>query len=602
MFCFLSIHLTATLCSPQIPITFNKKNKTPPHRVCDQCRYRVVAGALLRGPHDPPSPSQSQSLPPVQDISAILASAHGHSLAAGPGTMPSTPSRNSASGNGATISGTRPRTLPFGSYSSANGSGSQRDLLASQALHAQQQQQRGSGSRVSNAAAGEYPESPRVAVCYESGAPAVLLSPLNGANTNTNANAGYSENAGFVASGDFYNTNGTLSLAALADLQRQAAASTPTSNPTGTGAANESPLDPTSALAQELAAMGIANPGFVPGHTAAATAPPLMSTAKALANANAANASAVMTVPVVPPVPAVAPAAPPIPAAPADDSVATTIAGAAAAGSDDAVPVGGSTCIHIKRIGRSTPLAVIDLDPECTLDTLNNILLARCPELRFKSLQYIVRGEPVSKNFWDAMKVKYCRGEVHVAEAGLALMPRMVLSGANAAAATNNTSTTLTAAVTPSATTPTAAGAKTRDENAVPAAGDSGVSVDVTESGELDNADDDGNDTENAVTQLAAGATSGAAGVKASRAAGTSSGVTRSATALGARTEAEPAYAQKTKPAAALPALPQAPAGAGEANAATGGAGGVAGGMTVAQRAAAFARGAPVPFENEQRK
>lgn len=75
--------------------------------------------------------------------------------------------------------------------------------------------------------------------------------------------------------------------------------------------------------------------------------------------------------------------------------------------------------ITVKRAGKSTPMAVLEVSSDGSLEDVHNSLLLKCPELRNKNIQLIVRGEPVSKSHWDIFKARHCRGEVLVSEVGL---------------------------------------------------------------------------------------------------------------------------------------------------------------------------------------
>jgi hypothetical protein len=504
-------------------VTFNKKRKAPPHRVCDQCRYRVIAGARMRGPLDPPSPQ----LVPLSSPAAAAAAGGGSggqsdSLLGGlrlP-TTPRTPSLNpqhhgaaaGAAGGFRAAAGrssvSRSRTRSF--FSADTGSGTDSPRLPAPRGYA------GGSTTAGTGAAGGSGEFSGFF-----GDEVVSPSALAGAGTGS--------------AGGFATMPGTgPAPLSLAGLQRQATGAARVPTPAAAAAAEvQSPLDPTSQINRELAAVSLAGDG---GDTGESDAPA-------------------------------------VPAPPAADTV----------------------CVHIKRIGRSTPLAVVDLDPECTLDTLNAILLARCPELRFKVLQYIVRGEPVSKNFWDTMKVKYCRGEVHVTESGLNLMPRMIPAAAAAAGSPVGLAPgngALKAPAAPAAlAAPTLAPAAPAGAPAAPAAPPvtAAAAADVFAAGaapplsqaelevneDVENVDDAGG--ENAAAD-AGNAQPGAGRPQQQQ------GRNDSVTLVGAP-KITATYA--TKPRAGLPELPPAPAPA-------------PAGMSVAQRAAAFARGAPVPTESEQ--
>jgi len=77
------------------------------------------------------------------------------------------------------------------------------------------------------------------------------------------------------------------------------------------------------------------------------------------------------------------------------------------------------TIIVVKRVGKSTPVAVLHVPIDGTLDDVYNSLLLKCPDIRSKNIQLIVRGEPVSKSHWDIFKTRHCRGEVLISEVGV---------------------------------------------------------------------------------------------------------------------------------------------------------------------------------------
>ncbi len=427
-----------------IPLAFNKKQKASPHRVCDQCRYRVIAGARLRGPFDPPSPAAYAAHTPT-----------------------SVASTGSNSGN-PVVASMRVPTTP---HTPSNGSGTFRSSGAGRAFAFSQNERRTSHSQVSTG---------RVAVCRENGFDENNMSP---------------EEAARAAQ--------PLQLSALAQLQRNA-----THGGFTIHGANRNTEDVDLDLADELASLNLG--------------PSAM--------------SATETAPAIPPLPPGEEGRPTGTQQQAEQQHATS----------------STVCIHVKRVGRSTPLAILELDPETTLDTLNDIMLARCPELRLKSIQYIVRGEPVSRILWDAMKVKSFRGEVHVNETGLMLMPRMIGAG----------SKTTTA---PTATNTTAAAEGSENTAATTAMGDTqtaGLARDPF-GDETENEDNEG---ENAPTNRRTATTATPALASAKRTPATPYAVKNLTVAVPTENTAD--------------AMPVS--------------------LSVAQRAAAFARGQPVPTTGEQ--
>lgn len=103
---------------------------------------------------------------------------------------------------------------------------------------------------------------------------------------------------------------------------------------------------------------------------------------------------------------------------------ATSASSTSTLGSQEAstTPVGDCIVISVRRAGKSTPIAVLQIPAEGSLEDVHNSLMLKCPELRSKNIQLIVRGEPVASSHWDIFRARHCRGEVLVSEVGVGPM------------------------------------------------------------------------------------------------------------------------------------------------------------------------------------